>query len=448
MESEAPELTPPEAEAPALTAAEKKRLKKKRQKERKKQRALEEAQNPEGNPTPAPTEAAPPAEGEKKKRKKKKGGARAGPTSQTNPPSVPVSQFFPNNSYPTGHITEYVGPNATRISQSDCIQRDSINEANLASLRQAAEVHRELRRFARGFVRPGLTMTEIAEAIELAGRRMLACEPPSHIASGIAFPTGLSVNNIAAHWTPNGGDRTVLQSSDVLKIDIGTHVNGMVIDAAFTMSWDDKYDPLLQASREATLAAIREAGIDARLRELGNITEEVITSYEIELDGKTIQLQPVRNLNGHSLGPYTIHAGKSVPNGRNMCSESLRMEEGEMYAIETFASTGRGNVNEDLECSHYRLEADTGYAALRSPKARQLLHFIRSNYDTLAFCRRWLDDAGQDKHLLALKSLVDSGLVCPHPPLVDVRGSYISQHEHTLILRPTCKEVLSRGDDD
>lgn len=47
----------------------------------------------------------------------------------------------------------------------------------------------------------------------------------------------------------------------------------------------------------------------------------------------------------------------------------------------------------------------------------------------------------------ALKQLCDSGLVNAYPPLCDVRGSYVAQYEHTILMRPTCVEVLSRGDD-
>ena len=97
--------------------------------------------------------------------------------------------------------------------------------------------------------------------------------------------------------------------------------------------------------------------------------------------------------------------------------EGTRMEEGELYAIETFGSTGKGYVREDLECSHYMKNFDVGHIPLRLPKAKQLLHFINKNFDTLAFCRRWIDRAGEEKYLLALRNLCDVGIVQPYPPL-------------------------------
>jgi methionyl aminopeptidase len=83
----------------------------------------------------------------------------------------------------------------------------------------------------------------------------------------------------------------------------------------------------------------------------------------------------------------------------------------------------------------------------RLPRARQLLNTINKNFGSLAFCRRYLDRLGETKYLLALKNLVETGIVTPYPPLVDMPGSFTAQWEHSLVLRPTCKEVLSRGDD-
>jgi len=127
--------------------------------------------------------------------------------------------------------------------------------------------------------------------------------------------------------------------------------------------------------------------------------------------------------------------------------DQTKMEEGEFYAIETFGSTGRGLVLEDMDTSHYMKVFDAGFKPLRVAKAKQLLSYIDNAFGTLAFCRRWLDDGGQEKYLLALKSLVDQEIVRPYPPLCDIKGSFTAQFEHTLFLRPTCKEVLSRGDD-
>eukprot|EP00439_Symbiodinium_sp_Y106_P020625 s2497_g2.t1 len=237
----------------------------------------------------------------------------------------------------------------------------------------------------------------------------------------------------------------VLQYDDVCKLDFGVQVGGRIVDCAFTIAFNERYDPIIEASQAGTNTGVKEAGIDARFQDIGAAIQETIESYEIELNGKTWPIKPVRNLNGHSIGPYQIHGGKSVPITKNQ--ESSIMEEGEFYAIETFASNGKAYVVEDLECSHYMKIFDAQHVPLRVKSSKALLHAIEQNFGTLAFCRRWLDDLGQTRHLMALKNLVDNDIVQPYPPLCDAKGSYVTQMEHTILLRPTCKEVVSRGDD-
>ena len=69
-------------------------------------------------------------------------------------------------------------------------------------------------------------------------------------------------------------------------------------------------------------------------------------SYEVEIGGKIYPVKSIRNLNGHDIIPYTIHGGKSVPIVKS--SDQTKMEEGETFAIETFGSTGKGYVRDDV----------------------------------------------------------------------------------------------------
>uniref|UniRef100_A0A1D1Y7E7 Methionine aminopeptidase 2 n=1 Tax=Anthurium amnicola TaxID=1678845 RepID=A0A1D1Y7E7_9ARAE len=386
----------------------------------------------------------------KKKKKKKKTGAASnnvdstsdGKLIQTEPPSIPVSKFYPDGVYPEGEICEYKNDNLNRITNEekrylDRMQYDDYNDA-----RRAAEVHRQVRKYAQKTIKPGMTMIDICDLIENGTRTLIE---EKGLEAGIGFPTGCSLNYCAAHYTPNAGDKTVLQYDDVCKIDIGTHVNGRIVDSAFTLTFNPVYDNLKEAVRDATNTGVRESGIDVRLCDIGAAIQEVMESYEVEIKGKTYQVKPIRNLNGHSIRPYQVHAGKSVPIVKG--GDQTRMEEGEYFAIETFGSTGKGYVHEDGECSHYSKRHEVGHVPLRVAKAKSLLNTITKNFGTLPFCRRYLDRIGETKYALALKNLVDSGIVESYPPLVDIKGSYTAQFEHTIILRPTCKEVVSRGDD-
>ncbi|CAM0909562.1 unnamed protein product [Alopecurus aequalis] len=378
----------------------------------------------------------------KKKKKKSKAKKKKDPLQQTDPPSIPVDELFPSGDFPEGEIQQYMDDNLWRTTSEEKRELERIQKPMYNSVRRAAEVHRQVRKYMRSIVKPGMLMTELCETLENMVRKLIK---ENGLQAGIAFPTGCSLNWVAAHWTPNSGDKTVLQYDDVMKLDFGTHIDGYIVDCAFTVTFNPMFDPLLQATRDATNTGIKEAGIDARLCDVGAAIQEVMESYEVEINGKVFQVKSVRNLNGHSIGPYQIHAGKSVPIVKG--GEQTKMEEGEFYAIETFGSTGKGFVREDLECSHYMKNFDVGHVPLRVAKAKQLLGTINNNFGTLAFCRRYLDRIGETKYLMALKNLCDVGIIQPYPPLCDVKGSYVSQFEHTILLRPTCKEVISRGDD-
>lgn len=365
-------------------------------------------------------------------------------------PSQPLKVKYPDGKFPPGQLCDY-------DTQELLFRTKSLEERQRAELplmehyedlRQAAQVHRTVRKYAVSKIRPGMTMTSVCELIENSVRTLI---DEKGLEAGIAFPTGCSLNFCAAHWTPNGGDKTVLGFDDVCKIDFGTQIRGRIIDSAFTLTFNQRFDSLKMAVREATDAGVKAAGIDVRIGQVSTIIQEVMESHEVDLDGKgkLQKVKCIRNLNGHSIGPYKIHAGKTVPIIAS--DDPTKMEEGELYAIETFGSTGKGYVREDLETSHYMMNfgfsKSQATGRLRTSAAKHLFNTINTNFGTLAFCKRYLDRLGEVKYQLALKSLVDNGVVDPYPPLCDIRGSYTAQYEHTFLLRPTCKEVLSRGDD-
>ncbi|KAI6230239.1 Initiation factor 2-associated protein [Aphelenchoides fujianensis] len=361
----------------------------------------------------------------------------------------PVHEQFTDKKFPIGQICEYLPgkDDTTTLNRTTSAEKKTLDnsfEEMYNDLRRAAESHRQTRKYLHSWLKPGMKMFDICERLEEHSRRMIG---EDGLKAGLAFPTGCSINNCAAHYTPNAGDTTVLRESDVVKIDYGTHVNGRIIDCAHTFCFDPKFDKLLEAVRESTEAGIREAGIDVRLCDIGAVVEETMTSFEVEIDGKPVAVKPIRNLNGHSIGSYHLHAGKTVPIVKG--GPQTKMEENEIFAIEVFGSTGKGHVIEDMECSHYmkNYELNDEHIPLRLARSKQLLNTINKQFGTLAFCRRWLDRLGETKYIMALKDLCDKGIVDAYPPLCDVKGSYTAQFEHTIVLRPTCKEILSRGDD-
>jgi len=385
----------------------------------------------------------------KPKKKKKKKKTVPLPT-QSSPPGVLLSDLFPSGDYPEGEVQSYTKARTAAAEERYDARYHSEDDVFLQNYRKAAEVHRQARRWVQESVKPGQTLLVIAEGIEDSVRALLGhagMEPGDSLKAGMGFPTGLCLNHQVAHYTPNPGQKdVVLQQQDVMKVDFGVHINGWIIDSAFTMAFDHTYDNLLAGVKDATNAGIKTAGIDVRVSDVSAAIQEAMESYEVEIRGKTFPVKPVRNITAHNIKHYRIHGGKSIPFVKN--SDQTKMEEGEVFAIETFGTTGRGYLREDVGIYGYGLNHDAPLAlSLPLASAKRLHTTIRENFGTLVFCRRYLDRLGLDKYLAGMNCLVSNGIVEPYQPLTDIKGSYSAQFEHTLLLRGMQKEVFSRGDD-
>ncbi|KAI4712267.1 hypothetical protein J4E89_002533 [Alternaria sp. Ai002NY15] len=395
-------------------------------------------------------------DGAKKKRKRnKKKSKKVSPTQQTAPPRVPLADLYESRKYPQGQTVDYAikDENLQRTTAGELRHLaavDNMDEDFLEDYRKAAEVHRQVRQYIQTIAKPGASLTHIAEEIDDSVRTLVGhqgLETGDGLKAGLAFPTGLCLNNIGAHWTPNAGAKEVfLQQDDVLKIDFGVHVNGRIVDSAFTVAANPIYDNLLASVKAATNTGLKEAGIDARIDHICEMIQEVMESYEVELKGKTIPVKAVRNITGHNILRYRIHGDKQVPFVKTKTSQ--RMEEGDIFAIETFGSTGKAYLHDDVGVYGYGRNEHVSAAGLHHSSARSLLKTIDENFGTLVFARRQLERLpGVEKYHLGMRTLVNSGIVQAYAPLVDVPGSFIAQFEHTVLLRPNCKEIVSRGDD-
>ena len=207
------------------------------------------------------------------------------PSEQTQPePTVPIKYLFKDEKFPQGEICELgtYDYKTKRFHPSElkegAQEKDEKLQERLQEARHAAEVHRTARKWFKTIVKPGMKVIDAAETYENKVRELLEADKKK---SGLAFPLGCSLNHVAAHYTPNSGDETVIGKDDVIKFDLGTHVNGTIIDSAFTMCWNDQYQPLLDAVKDATNMGVKAAGIDVRLGDVGAAIQEVMESYEV-----------------------------------------------------------------------------------------------------------------------------------------------------------------------
>lgn len=249
---------------------------------------------------------------------------------------------------------------------------------------------------------------------------------------GIAFPAQISVNSIAAHQCSPLNDPTVIGFSDVLKLDVGAHIDGYIGDNALTVNLDNNFKELVDASKKALLAASTMFTPGTPVGEIGGVIQDTIMD---------LGFSPVRNLSGHGLGVYDIHTFPSIPNIR--LSDSNELKEGMHVACEPFATDGKGAIAEGGAPTVFTLQVPR---PTRSPIARQVLTKIKT-YGSLPFASRWLEkEFGSAKTRLALSELQKNGSLISHPPLREIGKGLVSQHEYSFIVKD--KPIITTKVDD
>lgn len=281
-----------------------------------------------------------------------------------------------------------------------------MNEEVFERYEQAGKVAGEILRKGSDLIRVEASLFETAEAIE-------GMVIDSGL--GVAFPVNISVNNDAAHDTPSPKDERTFAGGDLVKLDLGAHLDGYIADTARTIDLGD-HQLLCEASQAARDAAIKSVRPGILIGEIG-----AIVSKEIESRG----FRPVANLTGHGLDQYCLHMGPNVPN--IPMNGGAAIEEGMVIAIEPFASTGSGYVTDSK-----RIEIFSQYTQrpVRMPTARKIIQEIEPRQG-MPFARRHLKTEKPD---LSLMRLVHDGILHAYPMLSDIPTSHVSQSEHTMIV--------------
>jgi methionyl aminopeptidase len=286
----------------------------------------------------------------------------------------------------------------------------NLSKEDLAKLKKAGEITRELKAYAKEFIKPGMPLLEIAEKID-AKIIELGGKP--------AFPVNLSIDEVAAHATPAHNEEGKAQG--LLKVDIGVHIDGLVADTAISIDLEDNptNKALIEAAEKALDAALENLTPETEIREIG-----ASISHEITKRG----FQPIVNLSGHSINQYDLHAGITIPNIDN--AQDFTLPEG-VYAIEPFATTGVGKVRDGKPSGIYHLQSEN---PVRDPFAREVLEYIKEEYQTLPFCSRWLVKKFGSRALIALKRLEEASILHHYPQLIEQSKGKVAQAEHTVIL--------------
>lgn len=273
---------------------------------------------------------------------------------------------------------------------------------------KAGEIARKAREYAVSITQVGMKHLDVVEKTEQKIRD-LGGKP--------AFPMDLSVNAMAAHVTPKVDDGNVVMKGDLIKLDIGAHVNGCVADTAVTVEvGTTKWKELIKAANDAVKAAIEQAIPGNQIRNIGKVIEQTIVHAGFK---------NIKNLSGHGLNEWIVHDAPTIPNYDN--GDTTKLLEGQHIAIEPFATPGIGAVGEGKPCGVYMLIA---LRPVRLQSLRDMVRYIQEEFQTLPFCARWVKH--MPNHQFALRQLEKEGVLKQYTDLPEKSGGMVSQAEHTV----------------
>ena len=271
----------------------------------------------------------------------------------------------------------------------------------------------------------GRTLFEICESIE---------NEITLLGGNPAFPVNVSLNEIAAHYTAEPQDQIKVKDTDVLKIDLGVHIEGYIADTAVTISYNSKYDHLVNITEITLSEAIKTVKVNTKSSEIGKTIENTIIHNG---------LKPIQNLSGHSLDQYIVHAGKSIPNIKTLGS-SFSLVNDQAYAIEPFVTTrdGLGIVYEGKIKNIFSL------ISRKPTKDKDLDAFITylwNRYKTLPFAIRWLVKDYDESNLRDMVDyLIKKKNIRSYPILVEGNDKVVSQAEHTFFITNDSSYIITK----
>ena len=249
----------------------------------------------------------------------------------------------------------------------------------------------------------------------------------------LAFPCNVSLNEVAAHCTADLDDHAeIVKEGDLVTIDLGVHINGYIADTATTISYNSDYDTLNQAAKETLNAAIRTVKRDVSAGEIGRVISETAERWGFK---------PISNLTGHSTGQYIIHAGTSIPNV--WVPGTPRLNNETSYAIEPFLTFQEGNGSV-VDGGAPRIFALVSRKKTGKKHLDLLIEEIWNGRKTLPFAPRWyLSLFKKEKLKNIIDELVSRRVLKGYSILVEKKGKYVSQFEHTIMPTETGAVIIT-----
>ena len=297
------------------------------------------------------------------------------------------------------------------------LEKEEEEKIKIESLRKAGKIAQDVKEYIKPKIKVG------AKALDIVSTTEAKIEELNGLC---AFPVNICINNIAAHYTsPLKDDALLIKEGDLVKIDLGVHIEGYIVDTAFTVNFneDSSLENIIQATEVALDAAKMIAKPKVNTKEIGKKIESIVKGFKFN---------PIKELGGHQIERWTVHGQKQLPELGSQGGDI--MEEGEVFAIEIFASTGEGSVHNTQHSYIYELNPYSGRVPLRRKTSKQLLGFINNNYKSLPFAERWLTKKFRLGVAFGLHELVQQGKLQAHYVLAEKKGVYIAQSEESIMI--------------
>ncbi|MFX1502457.1 MAG: type II methionyl aminopeptidase [Promethearchaeota archaeon] len=306
------------------------------------------------------------------------------------------------------------------------LQKQEEEKHKIESLQKAGKIAQEVKKYIKPKIKVGAKVIDIISETEA---KIEEC-------GGLcAFPVNLCINNIAAHYTsPIKDDGLEIKEGDLVKLDLGVHIEGFIVDTAFSVNFSEEelLKNIIQATEVSLDAAKMMAKPKTNTRDIGKKIEDIVRGFKYN---------PIKELGGHQIERWTVHGKKKLPELGSQGGDI--METGEIFAIEIFASTGEGSVHNTQSSYIYEINPYSGRVPLRRKSSKQILGFINKHYKTLPFAERWLTKEFRLGVAFGLQELVQQAKLQAHYVLAEKKGVYVAQSEDTILITEDGFEQLT-----